>query len=329
MLEGCDKLADAVQVTLGPRGRNVIIDQSYGAPKITKDGVTVAKSIEFKDRYLNMGASLVKQVAQKTNDQAGDGTTTATILARAVFKEGCKSVAAGMNPMDLRRGIQLAVDAILEELKKQSKAIKGKDDIRNVATISANGDKEIGNLIAEVFEKIGPDGSVTVQDGKTLKTEVEYVEGLKFDRGYISPYFITDTRKQECSFDNPLLLLTTFKVSTIQQILHLLEHAAKGQRPIVLICEDVESEALATLVVNKLRGGLRIVAVKAPGFGDNRKNTMQDIAISSGATLINDEIGLTLENADESCFGQCKRVIVTKDDCMIMGGAGDSKEIQE
>lgn len=327
MLEGCDKLADAVQVTLGPRGRNVIIDQSFGAPKITKDGVTVAKSIEFKDRYLNMGASLVKQVAQKANDQAGDGTTTATILARAVFKEGCKSVAAGMNPMDLRRGIQLAVDTIVEELKKQSKAIKGKDDIKNVATISANGDRDIGNLISEVFEKIGPDGSVTVQDGKTLKTEVEYVEGLKFDRGYISPYFITDSKKQETSFDNPLVLLTTFKISTVQQILHLLEHAAKNQRPIVLICEDVESEALATLVVNKLRGGLRVVAVKAPGFGDNRKNTMQDIAISTGGTLINDEIGLTLENADESCFGQCKKIIVTKDDCMIMGGSGDSKEI--
>lgn len=276
-----------------------------------------------------MGASLVKQVAQKANDQAGDGTTTATILARAVFKEGCKSVAAGMNPMDLRRGIQLAVDTILEELKKQSKDVKGKEDIRNVATISANGDKYIGNLIADVFEKIGADGSVTVQDGKTLKTEVEYVEGLKFDRGYISPYFITDAKKQEVSFDNPLILLTTFKISSIQAILHLLEHAAKGQRPIVLICEDVESEALATLVVNKLRGGLRIVAVKAPGFGDNRKNTMQDIAISTGGTLINDEIGLTLENADESCFGQCKRVIVTKDDTMIMGGLGDSKEVHE
>ena len=216
MLEGCDKLADAVQVTLGPRGRNVIIDSPFGAPKITKDGVTVAKAIEFKDRYLNMGASLVKQVAQKTNDQAGDGTTTATILARAVYKEGCKSVAAGMNPMDLRRGIQLAVDTVLEELKHQSKTIKGKDDIRNVATISANGDKEIGNLIANVFEKIGADGSVTVQDGKTLKTEVDYVEGLKFDRGYISPYFVTDTKKQECSFDNPIILLTTAKVQTVQ-----------------------------------------------------------------------------------------------------------------
>ena len=216
MLEGCEKLADAVQVTLGPRGRNVIIDQSFGAPKITKDGVTVARSIEFKDRYLNMGASLLKQVAQKANDQAGDGTTTATILARAVYKEGCKSVAAGMNPMDLRRGIQLAVDTVLEELKHQSKDIKGKEDIKNVATISANGDKEIGNLIADVFEKIGADGSVTVQDGKTLKTEVDYVEGLKFDRGYISPYFVTDTKKQECNFDNPLILLATSKVQSIQ-----------------------------------------------------------------------------------------------------------------
>lgn len=329
MLEGCDRLADAVQVTLGPKGRNVIIDQSFGAPKITKDGVTVAKAIDFADRYQNMGASLVKQVAQKTNDEAGDGTTTATILARAIYKEGCKSVAAGMNPMDLRRGIQLAVEHVVEQLKEQSTHITGKEDIGNVATISANGDTEIGNLIAEVFEKIGADGSVTVQDGKTLKTEVEYVEGLKFDRGYISPYFITDQKKQQVEFDDPYILLVSSKVSSLQSILHHLETAAKAQKPIVIIAEDVESEALATLVVNKLRGGLRVVAVKAPGFGDNRKNTMQDIAISTGGTLISNEVGLTIEDSDETCLGRAKKVIITKDDCMIMDGAGNEEDIKE
>lgn len=329
MLKGVEKLADAVQVTLGPKGRNVIIDQSFGAPKITKDGVTVAKSIEFKDKYLNMGSQLVKQVASKTNDEAGDGTTTATILARAIYREGCKNVAAGMNPMDLRRGIQQAVDVVMEELKKLSKTVKGEEDIRHVATISANGDTEIGSMIAEVMSKIGPDGSVTVQDGKTLKTEVEYVEGLRFDRGYISPYFITDTKKQECAFENPFLLLVDAKVSTIQSILHHLEHAAKSQRPIVIISEDVESEALATLVVNKLRGGLRVVAVKSPGFGDNRKNTMQDIAISTGGTLISEEVGLGLDDSNDSHLGQAKKIIVTKDDCIIMGGAGNAKDVEE
>lgn len=329
MLDGCERLADAVQVTLGPKGRNVIIDQSFGAPKITKDGVTVAKSIEFSDKYQNMGASLVKQVANKTNDIAGDGTTTSTILARAIYKEGCKSVAAGMNPMDLRRGVMSAVDSVVEHLNGQSKEVKNKEDIRDVATISANGDADIGGMISEVFDKIGADGSVTVQDGKTLKTEVEYVEGLRFDRGYISPYFITDQKKQQVEFENPLLLLVDKKISTLQSILHHLEAAAKGQRPIVIIAEDVESEALATLVVNKLRGGLRVVAVKSPGFGDNRKNTMQDIAISTGGTLISEEVGLTLETSDENSLGSAKKVIVTKDDCIIMGGAGSSADLDE
>lgn len=329
MLEGCEKLADAVQVTLGPKGRNVIIDQSFGGPKITKDGVTVAKSIEFADRYHNMGASLVKQVASKTNDEAGDGTTTSTILARAIFKEGIKSVAAGMNPMDLRRGITLAVDKVVEHLKNQSKEISSKEDIQSVATISANGDAEIGQLIADVFEKIGADGSVTVQDGKTLKTEVEYVEGLRFDRGFISPYFITDTKKQEVKFENALLLLVDKKVSTMQSILHHLEFAAKSQQPIVIIAEDVESEALAALVVNKLRGGLRVAAVKSPGFGDNRKNTMQDIATSTGAVLISEEVGLELDQSTEEHLGKAQQVIITKDDCMIMGGAGQEQEIED
>ncbi len=327
MLRGCEKLADAVQVTLGPLGRNVIIDQSFGAPKITKDGVTVARSIDFKDRFHNMGGQLIKQVAAKTNDEAGDGTTTATIIARAVYKEGCKSVAAGMNPMDLRRGIMLAIDEVVKSLKDQSHELNGIEDIENVATISANGDNTIGKMIAEIFDKIGHDGSVNVQDGKTLKTDVDYVEGLRFDRGYISPYFVTDQTKLQVEFENPFLLLVDAKVSSVQAILHHLEYAAKQQKPIVIIAEDVESEALATLVVNKLRGGLKVVAVKSPGFGDNRKNTMQDIAICTGATLISEEVGLTLETSDESSLGTAQQVIVTKDDCMIMSGAGTEDEI--
>lgn len=282
MLEGCDMLADAVQVTLGPRGRNVVLDKTFGTPKITKDGVTVAKDIEFSNRYHNIGASLVKQVANKANDEAGDGTTTATILARAFFKEGCKSVAAGMNPMDLRKGIMMAVDAVVEGLKELSVPIKGRDQIANVATISANGDKVIGDLIAGIFDKLGPNGTITVADGKTLETEVEYVEGLKWDRGYISPYFITDPKTSKCEMENALVLLVDKKVSTIQSILHFLEHAMQSGRQLLIVAEDVESEALATLVINKLRGGLKVAAVKSPGFGDNRRNTMQDIAIATG-----------------------------------------------
>lgn len=329
MLEGCEKLADAVQVTLGPRGRNVVIDQTFGTPKITKDGVTVAKSIEFSDRYHNIGALLVKQVANKTNDEAGDGTTTATILARAIFKEGCKSVAAGLNPMDLRRGIQQAVDQIVIELHGMATPIKGKEEICNVATISANGDKKIGKLISEVFDKVGSQGTINVQDGKTLDTEVEYVEGLKLDRGYISPYFVTDAKNQRVEMENPLILLVDKKISTVQSILHLLEHAMKANKPLLIIAEDLESEALATLVVNKLRGGLRICTVKSPGFGDNRKAAMQDIAISTGATLISEEIGLSLETSDESVFGSAKNVIITKDDTIIMNGKGEKGSIDE
>lgn len=329
MLQGADDLADAVQVTLGPRGRNVIIDSTFGNPKITKDGVTVAKSIEFADRYHNMGASLIKQVANQANDKAGDGTTTATVLARAIYKEGCKSVAAGMNPMDLRRGVQLAVNAVADHLSSISTPVSGKDAIQNVATISANNDKHIGELIATIFDKIGREGTITVQDGKTLDVEVEYVEGIKFDRGYISPYFVTDTKNQKVELENPLMLLVDKKVSTIQSVLKYLEHASQQQRPILIIAEDVESEALATLVINKLRGGLRVCAVKSPGFGDNRKATMQDIAVSTGATLISEDIGMSLEEADVEVLGTAKKVIITKDDTIILDGQGEKTDIDE
>jgi chaperonin GroEL len=329
MLKGADDLADAVQVTLGPRGRNVIIDSTFGNPKITKDGVTVAKSIEFKNRYHNMGALLIKQVANQANDKAGDGTTTATILARAIYKEGCKSVAAGMNPMDLRRGVKLAVDAIVAHLDKVSTPVSGRESILSVATISANNDKNIGELIANIFEKIGREGTITVQDGKTLDVEVEYVEGLKFDRGYISPYFVTDTKNQRVEMENPLILLVDKKVSSIQQILKHLEHASQQQKPILIIAEDVESEALATLVINKLRGGLRVCAVKSPGFGDNRKATMQDIAVSTGGTLVSEEVGITLEDAEVDILGTCKKVIITKDDTIILDGQGNKEEIEK
>lgn len=302
MLEGCDKLADAVQVTLGPKGRNVVIDQSFGSPKITKDGVTVAKNIEFSDRYMNIGASLVKHVANKTNDEAGDGTTTATILARAIYKEGCKSVAAGMNPMDLRRGINMAVEFVVKDLKERSKQVKSKEQIANVGTISANGDKEIGNILATLMEKVGEHGTITVQDGKTLQHEIEFVEGMKFDRGFISPYFVTDTKTQKCELDSPLILLYEKKISNVQSILHFLEFAMKNNKPLLIICEDLESEALATLVLNKLRGGLKVCAVKSPAFGDNRKAIMNDIAILTDGTVISEEIGLTLEKSEPSKF---------------------------
>lgn len=298
MLEGCEKLADAVQVTLGPKGRNVILDQSFGSPKITKDGVTVAKAIEFKDRYINLGASLVKNVANKTNEEAGDGTTTATVLARAIFKEGCKSVSAGMNPMDLRRGIDLAVRTVVADLKARSKQIKGKENVANVATISANGDTEIGNLIAELIEKVGETGTITVADGKTLAHEIEFVEGMRFDRGYISPYFVTNNKTQKCEFDNAYLLLCDKKLTNLQAILPVLEHVSGQNRPLLIICDDVESEVLATLVVNKLRGGLKICVVKPPAFGDNRKNIMTDISILTGATVIAEEVGLTWDKAE-------------------------------
>ena len=329
MLEGCDMLADAVQVTLGPRGRNVVLDRTFGTPKITKDGVTVAKDIEFSNRYHNIGANLVKQVASKANDEAGDGTTTATILARAIFKEGCKSVAAGMNPMDVRRGIQLAVDLVVEELKALSVEVKTSDEIKNVATISANNDAHIGGLISGIFDKLGHAGTITVSEGKSLETEVEYVEGLKWDRGYVSPYFVTDPKTSKVEFQNAAILLVDKKISSVQQILPFLESCMQNQKPLLLVAEDVESEALATLVVNKLRGGLKVAAVKSPGFGDNRRNTMQDIAIATGATFVSEDVGESLENSDLSVLGSAKQVIITKEDTILMGGAGTADAVSE
>jgi chaperonin GroEL len=329
MLEGCNKLADAVQVTLGPRGRNVVIEKAFGAPKITKDGVTVAKEIELTCKYQNIGAQLVKQVAIKTNEVAGDGTTTATVLARAIFSEGVKSVASGVNPMGIRRGIQKAVEFIVKDLHSRSIQINDSDSIRNVATISANGDVQIGNLIAEAMKKVGKDGTLTVQDGKTFYNELEVVEGMKFDRGYISPYFVTDPKTQKVELENPLILITEKKISSLQSILTHLEHAVKTGRSVLLIAEDVESEALATLVVNKLRGGLKICAVKAPGFGDNRKNSLVDISILCGAQLVSEEVGIKLEDSDVSILGTAKKVVITKDDTLILDGAGDKESIRE
>lgn len=329
MLEGCNKLADAVQVTLGPRGRNVVIEKPYGGPKITKDGVTVAKEVELSDRYQNIGAQLVKSVAQKTNDVAGDGTTTATVLARAIFSEGVKSVAAGVNPMGIRKGIMKAVEAVVADLKRRSIAISDRNSIKNVATISANGDTSIGELIAAAFDKVGKDGTITIQDGRTTANELEVVEGMNFDRGYISPYFVTDTKLQKCELENPLILLAEKKISSIQSILHLLEHAMKAGRAVLLIAEDVESEALATLVVNKLRGGLKVCAVKSPGFGDNRKNMMIDIATLVGGELVTEEVGMTLDKAEISVLGTAGRVIVSKEDTLILDGAGNKDLIKE
>merc|ERR1719478_2040891 len=329
MLAGVDKLADAVQVTLGPKGRNVVLEQSFGAPKITKDGVTVAKGIEFKDKYHNLGAQLVRQVANKTNDIAGDGTTTSTVLTRAIFAEGCKSVAAGMNPMDLRRGINLAVDAVLTDLSSRSKMISTKDEIKNVATISANSDVGVGELIANAMEKVGKEGVITVQDGQTLENELEVVEGMKFDRGYISPYFITQPKTQKTEFENPLILLVEKKVSSLQAMLPLLEQVVKTQKPLVIIAEDVDGEALATLVVNKLRGGMNVAAVKAPGFGDNRKATLQDMAVLTGGTVISEDVGMKLETTTMEELGTCKKITISKDDTIMLDGAGGTEAVEE
>ena len=329
MLSGCDSLADAVQVTMGPKGRNVVIEQAYGAPKITKDGVTVAKNIEFSDRFMNLGASLVKQVATATNDVAGDGTTTATVLTRAIFSEGCKSVAAGMNPMDLRRGISAAVDTVVTELKAKAKLISTTEEIAQVGTISANGEREIGDLIARAMEKVGKEGVITVADGKTLENELEVVEGMKFERGYISPYFVTNPKTQKCELENPYVLIFEKKISGLTSLLPVLESVLKTQRPLLIIAEDVESEALATLIVNKLRGGVKICAVKAPGFGDNRKANLQDIAILTGGTVVSEDLGYKLEAVDLSMLGTAKKITVSKDDTIILDGAGEKDAIEE
>lgn len=330
LLAGVNKLADAVQVTLGPKGRNVIMEQSFGAPKISKDGVTVAKSIEFEDKFENMGAQCIRQVANKTNDIAGDGTTSSTVLARAIFSEGCKAVAAGMNPMDLQRGINLAVEKIIDNLEKITIDIESKDQVSQVATISANGDKQIGDLIADAMEKVTNKGVISVQDGKTLKDELEVVEGMKFDRGYISPYFISNQKTQKVEFENPLILLVEKKVSSVQPILNVLEYIHSKQKPLLIIAEDVEQEALAALIVNKLRQGLKVAAVKAPGFGDNRKANLQDIAVLTGGQVVSDELGIGFEDINpEEHLGTCKRVDVGKDDTVILEGTGDKNDIQD
>ncbi|NJM33959.1 MAG: chaperonin GroEL [Rhodomicrobium sp.] len=328
MLRGVDILAEAVKVTLGPKGRNVVLDKSFGAPRITKDGVTVAKEIELEDKFENMGAQMVREVASKTNDVAGDGTTTATILAQAIVKEGAKSVAAGANPMDLKRGVDLAVTAVVKELAAKSKKISNSGEVAQVGTISANGDSEIGRLISEAMEKVGNEGVITVEEAKSLETELEVVEGMQFDRGYISPYFVTDAEKMRVELDDPLILIHEKKLSNLQAMLPVLEAVVQSSRPLLIIAEDVEGEALATLVVNKLRGGLKVAAVKAPGFGDRRKAMLQDIAILTGGEMISEDLGIKLENVTLKMLGRAKKVSITKDDTTIIDGSGEKKDIE-
>ena len=328
MLHGVDILANAVKVTLGPKGRNVVLDKSFGAPRVTKDGVTVAKEIELADKFENMGAQMVREVASKTNDVAGDGTTTATVLAQAIVREGAKAVAAGMNPMDLKRGIDMAVEAVVEDLKKRSKKIKSSEEIAQVGTISANGEREIGDMIAQAMQKVGNEGVITVEEAKSLETELEVVEGMQFDRGYLSPYFITNAEKMTAELENPYILLHEKKLSGLQAMLPLLEAVVQSGRPLLIVAEDVEGEALATLVVNKLRGGLKVAAVKAPGFGDRRKAMLEDIAILTGGQVISEDLGIKLENVGLNMLGRAKRVLITKDDTTIVNGAGKKSEIE-
>jgi chaperonin GroEL len=328
IVEGVDIIANAVKVTLGPKGRNVVIEKSFGAPRITKDGVTVAKEIELSDKFQNMGAQMIKEVASKTNDNAGDGTTTSTVLAQAIVREGTKAVAAGLNPMDLKRGIDLAVDAVVKEIAKMSKKVNGKDEIAQVATISANGDTEIGTKIAEAVQKVGPDSPITVEEAKGLEFEVNVVEGMNFDRGYLSPYFVTNAEKMTAELENPFILLFEKKLANLQQMIPLLEAVVQAGRPLLIIAEDVEGEALATLVVNKLRGGLKVTAVKAPGFGDRRKSIMEDIAALTGGQLISEDLGMKLESVGVAQLGQAKKIIITKDDTTIVDGAGNSTDVK-
>jgi chaperonin GroEL len=328
MLRGIDILADAVQVTLGPKGRNVVIDKSFGAPRTTKDGVTVAKEIELADKFENMGAQMVREVASKTNDIAGDGTTTATVLARAIVREGSKSVAAGMNPMDLKRGIEKAVEAVVADLKKRSKKVKSNDEIGQVGTISANGDKEVGDMIAKAMAKVGNEGVITVEEAKGLVTELDVVEGMQFDRGYISPYFITNPDKMVAELNDCLILIHEKKLTSLQPMLPVLEAVVQSGRPLLIIAEEIEGEALATLVVNKLRGGLKVAAVKAPGFGDRRKAMLEDIAVVTGGQVISEDIGIKLENVKLDMLGKAKTVKIDKDNTTIIDGAGKKPDIQ-
>jgi chaperonin GroEL len=327
MLRGVNVLANAVRVTLGPKGRNVVIDKSFGAPRSTKDGVTVAKEIELEDKFENMGAQLIREVASKTNDKAGDGTTTATVLAQAIVLEGMKSVAAGMNPMDLKRGVDKAVTAVVEHIKSVSKKVTTNDEIAQVGTISANGDKEVGAMIARAMDKVGNEGVITVEEAKSLETELEVVEGMQFDRGYLSPYFITNADKMEAVLEEPLILLYEKKLSSLQPMLPVLEAVVQSGRPLLIIAEDIEGEALATLVVNKLRGGLRVAAVKAPGFGDRRKAMLEDIAILTGGQVISEDLGIKLENVSLDMLGKAKKISITKEDTTIVDGAGAKADI--
>ena len=328
MLRGVDILANAVRVTLGPKGRNVVLDKSFGAPRITKDGVTVAKEIELEDKFENMGAQMVREVASKTSDIAGDGTTTATVLAAAIVKEGAKAVAAGMNPMDLKRGVDLAVEAVVEDLKKNSKKVTSNDEIAQVGTISANGDAEIGRFLADAMKKVGNEGVITVEEAKSLETELEVVEGMQFDRGYISPYFITNADKMRVEMEDPYILIYEKKLSGLQELLPLLEAVVQTGKPLLIIAEDVEGEALATLVVNKLRGGLKVAAVKAPGFGDRRKAMLQDIAILTGGQAISEDLGIKLENVTLNMLGRAKKVMIEKENTTIVNGAGKKADIE-
>jgi chaperonin GroEL len=327
MLRGVDILANAVRVTLGPKGRNVVLEKSYGAPRVTKDGVTVAKEIELEDKFENMGAQMLREVASKTSDIAGDGTTTATVLAQAIIREGSKSVAAGSNPMDLKRGVDLAVIAIVEELKAKAKKVTSNDEIAQVGTISANGDKEIGKIIAEAMKKVGNEGVITVEEAKSLETELDVVEGMQFDRGYISPYFITNADKMLVELESPYILISEKKLSTLQPLLPLLEAVVQAGKPLLIVAEDVEGEALATLVVNKLRGGLKVAAVKAPGFGDRRKAMLEDIAILTGGTVISEDLGIKLENVALNMLGRAKKVSIDKDNTTIVDGSGKKADI--
>jgi chaperonin GroEL len=328
MLRGVDILTNAVRVTLGPKGRNVVLDKSYGAPRITKDGVTVAKEIELEDKFENMGAQMVREVASKSSDFAGDGTTTATVLAQAIVKEGAKAVAAGMNPMDLKRGIDLAVEAVVADLKKNSKKVTSNEEIAQVGTISANGDSEIGKFLADAMKRVGNEGVITVEEAKSLETELEVVEGMQFDRGYISPYFITNVDKMRVDMDDAYVLISEKKLSSLQELLPLLEAVVKTAKPLVIIAEDIEGEALATLVVNKLRGGLKVAAVKAPGFGDRRKAMLQDIAVLTGGQAISEDLGIKLENVTLAMLGRAKKVMIEKENTTIVSGAGKKADIE-
>ena len=328
MLKGVNTLADAVRVTLGPKGRNVVLDKSFGAPRITKDGVSVAKEIELEDKFENMGAQMVKEVAQRTNDEAGDGTTTATVLAAAIIKEGMKSVAAGMNPMDLKRGIDLATSKVVEAIKAAARDVTDSDEVAQVGTISANGEAEIGRQIADAMQKVGNEGVITVEENKGLETETDVVEGMQFDRGYLSPYFVTNADKMTAELEDCMILLHEKKLSSLQPMVPLLEQVIQSQKPLLIIAEDVEGEALATLVVNKLRGGLKIAAVKAPGFGDRRKAMLQDIAILTGGQVISEDLGMKLESVTMDMLGSAKRVQITKDETTVIDGAGEKAEIE-